>query len=271
VVLAFIVLVSSFLFWFLIKLSFNQASNEEWIFRILLSSASFVILGSFIGLFCLLEDKKMSLLGLITLMIAPFFMFFGSLSWYKLGFLLLAFLFFWRGVFLFRQEKEARIKLVLAEILMKGLASVITGLVLLVSVGFYGSLYAQSLVTAEITMPRDFFDKVIDSLLMAPDTLKKLSASQGANQTKQKLAEENKEIKDSFYQQLNKYLNTTGNFFKKILPFGLATTLFFVLRFWGAILMRLSAMLAWAWFGLLRLLRLVHFRSINVEKEIIEI
>jgi len=269
--LTFLVLFFSIASWWLLKIAFAQAPSEEWVFRILLPSLSFVVLGSFIGLVCLLEDDWGAMLGTMLLVAAPFFIFFPTNSIYRLGLGAVAFFFLGRGVYRAQQEKKTKIKLVLADILLKELGPVITGIALLASLGFYSSPYAQSMAGAEIIIPRDMFNKIIDPLLNASQSLKMLSAAQSTPQARQLSARENAELKDAVYQQLNKYLNTTGNVYKKFLPFGLATTFFFAVRIWGAILLRLSAMLAWAWFGVMRLLRLVKIGSVSVEKEVIEI
>lgn len=269
--LGILILLFSILSWYLIKNSFVQAQSEEWVAMILFPSLSFIALGSFIGLSYLLEDDWKFLSGMMLLVAAPFFVFFNSFSIYKAGLVVVAFIFLCRGIYHVLREKKIKIKIVLAEILMKGLGPVITGLALLAAISFFGSAYAQSSATSEIIVPRDFFNKIIDPLLSAPEAIKNLSAAQRTPEMAQKTAQESESLEDSIYQQVNKYLNTTGNSFKKFLPFGLATSFFFAVRIWGAILMRLAAMLAWVWFGVLRLFKVARIASISVEKEIIEL
>lgn len=266
-VLAVLILVFSALSWYLIKNSFAQAQSEEWVRSVLWPSLSLVALGSFIGLAHLVEDDWRLLLGLLLLIGAPFFIFFISLNYWKLAFIGVALLFIFKGIYQSRRAKTQKIKLVLAEVLLKGLAPTVTGLTLLASIGFFGSAYAQSMAKAEIIIPRGLFNKIIDPLLNAPNTLKNLSGAPASGQP----SGESEQFKDSLYQEINKYLNTTGSPFKKILPFGLATTFFFAMRIWGIVLMRLAAMLGWAWFGVLRLLKFARIAKVSVEKEVIEI
>jgi len=224
--LGVLILLFSVLSWYLIKNSFAQAQSEEWVRSVLWPSLSLVALGSFIGLAYLVEDDWRILLGLLLLVGAPFFIFFNSFNYWKLAFIGVALLFILKGIFQSRRAKTQKIKLVLAEVLLKGLAPSVTGLVLLASIGFFGSAYAQSLVKAEIIIPRGLFNKIIGPFLNAPNTLKNLSGAPVSGRP----STESEQLKDSLYQKINKYFNTTGNSFKKNLPFGLATTFFFALR-----------------------------------------
>jgi len=263
--LGFLILVSAGLSWYLLKNSFGQAQSGEWANSVFWPSLSLTILGSFIGLFYLTENDWRVLLGACLLVVAPFFIFFDSLNWGKLAVIGAALFFFWRGFYRSRREKERKIKLVLAEILLKGLAPVGTALALLASIGFYGSVYAQSLSEGKITISRDMFDEIIDPLLNAPSALKNFSGEPSG----QLVGDDDEQLKNLFYQETNKYLNATGNPYKKFLPFGLAITFFFAMRLWGIILMRLAAILAWGWFAILKLIKLVRIGNISVEKETI--
>ena len=263
-IIGFLILFLSVLSWYLLKNSFDQAQGGEWVTGVLWPSLSLIALGSFIGLFYLIESDWRVLSGALLLVVAPFFVFFDSLNWEKLIVIGAMFFFLWRGIHRSRREKKEKIKLSLAEILLKGLAPTVTALTLLAAIGFYGSPYAQSLGQAEIVIPRDMFNRIISPLLNAPSALKNLTGGQPES-----AKNDNEQLKSALYQEINKYMNTVGNPYKRFLPFGLTTTFFFAMRIWGVVLMRLAAILAWGWFSLLRLLKLARIGKINIEKEII--
>lgn len=150
-----------------------------------------------------------------------------------------------------------------------------TGLVLLAAAAFGSSAMAQSLSNAPIEMPRALFDKIIDPILRAPGIMTGLVPELNNKTTApvQPATSENTVlVKDVVYREVNFWISDFSAPNRQYLPLGLAISFFLAARFfWGAVLMRLAAMMGWAIFGLLQIFKVAEIKTEPVDKETIKI
>jgi hypothetical protein len=266
-----VIFLSSLSLWYFFKETLIAWQNDGWLEKMIASLVSFIVLAAILGLFYLIEDDKRVISGSIILIFAGFFIVLPVSRFEEILVILLAAVFFIKGARRAYLEKANKIKLVLARILLVSLSSTVTALALLASIGFASAPVVQSLAGAKIIVPQATVEALADGLLRLSENLKISPVPPGSIKSSQLVPGLDQKAKDALYEQVNASLNNISDPYKRFLPFTLAISFFFAVRFLGIILVRISAMLAWFCFGLLRFLKIAEIKTISVEKEIVEV
>ncbi len=228
------------------KLFFN---NGNMIWPII----GFLILLIFLSLNWILTKSKIILLITLFFVLVSFFFCFGFKLEYFIV-LIIAFLFFYLASERAVNEKKDRIKIEVVRVLKRGLPFILTGLILIISTVYY---FSPLILTGQnkISIPRTFFDKVIDPILdQAPEQFNT-----------------NLDIRNDLYNKLNEEINKQNQMYKEYVLLGLAISLFFTLKLISIPLMWIVILLSWIIFKILVAIGAIKIQEQAVLKEVIEI
>lgn len=263
--LGILILVFSFFFW----LTLNNALNDgpDWLQLSLWSLAALLALGVCVGLSLLIENDGLFLYGMPAAIVLPVLPFLepGLATMLVLAG---AILFFALAAYHSNFEKSLRIKFISGIILKRGLASMITGLALLVTLFFYFTPFAQSLGD-NIFVPRPLFNAIAEP---ATDFALNMNPAQGAEmRSSPEFIKGRADLLDQMYLSMNEQLGAAGKSFKKWIPLGVSVSLFFSLKVIGTFLSWLMMLLSWLAFRVLLWSGIVKINKVAVDREVVEI
>ena len=263
--LGVLILVFSFLFW--ATLTNALSDSPDWIVRSIWSLVFLMALGICAGLFFLVESDELFLYGMPAAIILPVLVFLkpGLATMLVLAG---AIIFFILAAYRSHFEKTLRIKFISGIILRKGLAPMITGLALLVTLLFYFTPFTQSL-GGNISVPRPLFDAIAGP---AADLALNISLPSGADLKSVPEFEKQKAgALDKVYLSMNEELSTAGKSFKKWIPLGVSVSLFFAFKVIGTFLSWAMMLFTWLIFRALLWSGVVKINKVAAEREILEI
>ncbi|MBD3282399.1 MAG: hypothetical protein GF387_02205 [Candidatus Portnoybacteria bacterium] len=242
--------------WYFIKYVFyvSNLSTACWISGIIL----FILWGVSLLLAMLLIENEKILYGSIIITLLATYIFFSKEPYYYLLTHIIFLLIFWRATKKIKKDKEIRTELQLKRTWKRGLPSVVTGIILIITMVYYFSPALTEVKQRNIDFPRQTFETAITPLegliekrlpgdislddnadeLLTQEQKEDLEKSYGV------IVEKNDTGKDVLYKLINFQLNNATGPYRKFIPFGLAIGLFIGLKIVSIIYIILTLLIA---------------------------
>jgi hypothetical protein len=279
IVLASILVLFSFLCWWMLKLVFY--GHDYFINHWALIIGIFVSFGIVSCLAMLLIGDKKILFGSLAIGILSFFVFFNNEPLYYLIVLALLFLAFMSATKKIKKEEEVQVDLDFFRIFKRGLPIFITALVLVISIVYYFSPNLISKKASKINIS----EKTIDAILKPLESLIQEKLPVGINldsnaseilsleqkndlETKFGIKiEKNDTGRKVLYKIIDYQLNNMTGAYQYLIPLGLAVGLFITLKIVSILYVGMVIMLSWLAIKILMKLNFVKFEKIQKEVE----
>ncbi len=273
-----VVLLGIFSWWFLRYVFYvGNLTLGCWISGI----ALFIVWGVALCLAMLLIDDKRILYGSFAITLALFYIFFNNHPIYYLIVLILLFLAFLSASRKVRKEEKIQVSLDFWRIWKRGLPTLITGLILVISLVYYFSPNLMEMRQFEFKISRGSFDLIIKPLgnliserlpegmdldanarqFLLQSKIKELKDKYGI------IVEANDTGKDVLYKLVDYQLNNVTGPYRKFIPFGLVIGLFIVLKIVSILYVTLVILFSWL---VLKLLTVAKFINVRTEKKEVE-
>jgi hypothetical protein len=244
-------------FWFSakpwIENPLNLDSYQTWLWPMI----ALIIFVAFEGLALLIAGERPWRWGMVVVTLIPYFVVFGikGFYWAVLPLMLLLQMYAGHGI---RLEVEERIKIDIREIMDRGLSSLVTSILIMISVAFFLSPATQALASKQQLPPgtKTFVVETVKTFLS--DQVKSLPPDQRGNALNQ--------VSNEVISQFNSFLKPYFRYFPPVLAFGL----FLVLQGLSFIIVWIAALVAWGLFALLKKSGFIRIRVVQKEAEELE-
>ena len=306
VILAVLILISSFLAWYFLAGAFETPPVSYW--SLILLAVLFSFLAGFVALSFLIIESKLSALICALLTILPFFAFFGFNVYYFGAFALFLLLSF-AALRKIQREKQFSLKFKALKFVRNGLGIILFALFFMISTASYFSPNVQQFATGGLKLPRYMFDmvlpfagnlfqqqlpsfspeKTVDEILngLLAEQLKELpkditpamiekEKQKFLTEQKQALAEQfgvefkgEQKLGDLLYDLANEKLNVYLENYKPYIPAFVTSALFLTLLTLISPLKWLAGIFAFLLFELLLASGLIMISTVKTDKEVL--